>query len=386
MFGKFASITVLVVTVCLGLFIAGRIFGPSASPDQDILNDNVRPSLASMARQLQSTPSVPFTIGATEFNNFYDTTTDHFGDCGSGPVDSKIFSSCSESCAVGWTTSGEWLWYDFEAPITGNVDITLAVSSLGINKFVAIDVDGVQVGQISATGEGWDTFKARSIQNVPLAAGGHQLKLRFVSGMTNLCSISVNYSGAAPPAPAPTSAPPTANPTTRIKMYHEKGYFWQCDNVCDDSDPSKDFDPRWCLQCDGTTCQDNEFAKVRTCDASPSQTQNTMFMLVPTSSSGEEVRIQAANSNMCLTVTNYKDRTNKRNTRMKPCGTSNSQIWWTGGFGNFLSSSKFEIHPRGDPNYCLTTPHHPKDGEDSRVEKCAFARKDVSNWWIKFSP
>ena len=375
MFGNIPSILAIAATLCVGLLVVDHLHGSSSIPSSAIATQ----------RELQSTPSVPFTIGGTQYNDYFDTTSDHFGNCGSGPVDSKNFDTCSETCSVGWTAQNEWLVYDFEAASAGEVDITVSISSFGSNKIVAIDVDGSEVGTVSSPGEGWGVFRDRVVENVPLSAGSHQLKIRFISGNTNLCSISIGNSGPSPPTPQPTPAPPTDYPTTRIKMYHEQGYWWQCDNVCDDTDDTQDFDPKWCFQCDGNSCDDGEFAKLRTCDES-GQNQNTMFELVPVSDSWDEVKIRAANTNLCLTTTNYQDTSNRLNTKMRPCDDSDSQVWWTGGFGTFSGDDKFEVHPRGDSSYCLTTQHHPKDGEDGRVERCAFARKDVSNWWIKYSP
>lgn len=168
-----------------------------------------------------------------------------------------------------------------------------------------------------------------------------------------------------------------------MKMYHEQGYFWQCDNMCNTSDPSVDMDPKWCLQCDGTTCEEDEFAKVQTCD-NPTSSANTLFEFVSTTTMGE-VMIRAVATNMCLTTVNYTDTTIKMNTRMKTCGSTEGQIWWTAGFGEF-SGDKFEIHPQSETIWCLTTQHHPLDGEDARVERCGLARKDVSNWWVRYYP
>jgi len=300
-------------------------------------------------------------------------------------VDSKTFSTCI--CAVGWTAPGEWLLYDFQVLTAGNVDITVSISSYNPTKQIALDVDGEELAVWNAPGNGWDSFADRVVTNIPLDVGDHELKLRFLTGQTNVCMISLVYSDPLPPTP-PSTPPPSPPPaSTRIKMYHELGYFWQCDNVCDDSDPALDFDPKWCLQCDGTACEENEFARMRTCDETPASTENTMFELdITTTELGEEAKIKASNSNLCLTVEKYTDKTNRMNTKMKPCDGSDSQIWWTGGYGSFSGSVKFEVHPKGDPDYCLTTQHHPKDGEDARVEKCAFARKDVSNFWIKYTP
>jgi len=332
---------------------------------------------------------VPFAIGATQYTDFYDRSNEHIGNCGSGPVDSITFKDdiCGNrggQCGIGFTSAGEWLMYDFTMEDAGNIDITIRLASLSSSKKIAIDLDGSELATWRAPGQGWNDFLDRKVKGVPLGAGDHQLMLRFIDGYTNVCAISVDYSV---PGTAPTASPPTASPPTssssdvfRLKMYHEQGYFWQCDGVCDDSDPSKDNDPKWCLECDGTTCQENEYAKLHKCDSSPTSSGNTLFEFEPTSTKGE-VRIRAVGSNVCLTYDeDYKDKS--MNVRMKTCGGSR-QKWWTGGDGEF-SGSKFEIKPENVSNYCLTQQHHPLDDEDARLEKCSFARNDDTSLWLKY--
>ena len=170
------------------------------------------------------------------------------------------------------------------------------------------------------------------------------------------------------PPPTPKSG------TFRLKMYHEPGYWWQCDNVCDQSDITKDKDPMWCIQCDGDACDDAELIKIRTCSS-----DNSKFEFVATSELGK-VKIRVVGTNLCLMYESYASTL--RNTRLNPCGGS-GEIWSTHGQGSF-SGSKFELHPQGDATYCLTQQHHPKSGEDLRLEKCSVARADNTNWWMTY--
>ena len=158
-------------------------------------------------------------------------------------------------------------------------------------------------------------------------------------------------------------------------MYHEPGYWWQCDNVCDQSDITKDVDPKWCLECDGSACDDQELVKIRTCNS-----DNTKFEFVKTSNP-DEVQIRVAGTNLCVTYEHYADTL--RNTRLQTCGRS-GQTWWTGDMGSFVAGPRFELHPQGSTSYCLTQQHHPKSGEDVRLERCSTARHDDTAWWMKY--
>jgi len=375
---------------------------PQPSPPA---TDAPQPDTVTDPPQQETTfPTVPFDIGAVEYTDFYDTTETHSGNCGTGPVDSKfindqICNARGAECTVGWTKRDEWLRYDFTMAEAGMVDITIRISSFKDSKKVAIEVDGDEVARFNSPGLGFNNYDDRTVEGVSLGAGNHQLFVRFLTSQTNFCSLSITTSGPAPPTtptppppPPPTPTPPTpptphlpsSEDATRIKMYHEQGYFWQCDGVCDTSDPSVDVDPKWCLQCDGTTCQDDEFAFIRTCDTADTNS-NTLFELVPTPMAGE-VNIRAVNSNLCLTTENYTDKLNKLNTKMKTCTDGGSgQIWWAGGDGAF-ANDRFEIFPKGTTTYCLTTKHHPTDGEDARVERCGLARNDASSFWVKYDP
>ena len=70
---------------------AGRAPGEQLSPVQQAL-----------------TLAVPNRIRALDFDAFWDSTSSHFGNCGSGPVDAETTSDPgSGGCNVGWTAPGE---------------------------------------------------------------------------------------------------------------------------------------------------------------------------------------------------------------------------------------------------------------------------------------
>lgn len=382
---------------------------------------NAKHKLATLinGRQLQ-TRTVPFDIGALQYDAFSDSTEAHYGNCGAGPVDSKAVSDsiCIErngTCTVGWTKPGEWLQYAFSLEQDASVNIIARISSKRTNRQIAVQIDGAVVGLLDAPGAGFDNFQDQVIENVPVLQGDHDLRLFFENGNINVCSLSVTISALTPVSPLtpmptnPTQVPAaTPSPVTsaplpgtsapvpptssdgsfRLKMYHELGYFWQCDGQCDSSNPANDSDPMWCLQCDNTICQDGDYAHVRTCDTATANTGiNTMFEFVPTELPGQ-FKIKDVRSNTCLTTENYTDKSNKMNTRMKTCvdESGSNQIYETSGDGDSNGEGRFEIHPQDNTKYCLTTHHHPKDGEDARVERCGLARKDNSSYFEKFIP
>jgi len=467
---------------------------------QSKISDDHPAAVKQDRRELQVPYSVPFDIGALQYSGYYDSSEDHRGNCDvTNPVDAKSVSdsTCNArggECTVGWTESGEWLRYDFALADATTVDITIRLSSNRSSKQLALDVDNNVLATWNAPGQGFDTFEDRTLGNVSLAAGSHELYIRFINGQINVCSVSVQYSAPAPTTPAPTTlapttlapmvpptpapvvpptptpvVPPTAAPvlapTTshpsssplsdvfsesptvvssiapsptpvgpstpqpvpdptpqpqpspssaptitassspsiaapsssfRLKMYHEPGYWWQCDGVCDQSDITVDVDPRWCLECEGSptgVCDSGDFALIQTCDTGAAGATNSLFEFVPTASP-VQYKIKAVNTNLCLT--NNQDYTNlevRENTNMQTCSDvegviNNGQLWWTGGIGDFFSDGgNFEIRPAvGPTGYCLTTKHHPLNDEDARIEKCRWAQKDDSSLWVRYNP
>jgi len=344
-------------------------------------------------RQLQQrSVVVPFEIGALQYSDYLDSNSDHAGRyCGSGPVDAKksLDPKCIDrggECTVGWTKCDEWLRYDFETEHDDkDVDITIRFSSDQSSKQLELELDGELIETLNGPGKGFDDFEDEKVTRVSLKQGSHELYLHFVHGQINVCSISIDYSnasGSGGDERGPSPSPPSD--AFRLKMYHEPGYWWQCDGVCDKSDIDDDKDPKWCLECEGSGCDDGDYALLQSCD----REDNTFFNFVPTESR-DEYMISASGTDLCLTHHgNYDDRNaEKKNTKMERCSDNKEeQIWWSGGVGDFLKSNKFEIHPKGDATkYCLTTRHHPLNDEDARVERCSNARRyDDSSLWLRY--
>jgi hypothetical protein len=350
------------------------------------------------ARTLQTTSTAPVTlpweVGALDYSDFFDKTAAHYGNCDrSNPVDAKAVSDevCIQrggTCTVGWTKPGEWLAYDLYLDdsvkaATTSVDITIRAASNNPSKQFRVRMEGGNEKVWNAPGEGFDVFRDFKWENAPIPAStlGSNLPLRifveFINGNINICAIRVEDSN----SNANTTSPPTGGPTeaTRIKMWWQDGFFWQEETL----------DPFWCLECDGSTCNDGDYVRTRACDNVTLGTNNNALLDFVTTGSGgssgnDEYQMKDYATNMCLTAENYESE--KVNMRMRTCNSSSpGQVWWTA--EDFLSSTEpFEIHPQGTSSWCFTTHHHPKDGEDARLERCGLARKDNSSYWIRFDP
>jgi hypothetical protein len=152
-------------------------------------------------------------------------------------------------------------------------------------------------------------------------------------------------------------------------MYWEPGYNWQ----------EELFETFWCMECaSGKVCQENDVVYISDCD-----TANTYFEYV---GGGTKRQFRDVNSpkNLCLSLVPDGSAFANGNPpiRMKPCGNGNG-LWETKGYGSFASGA-YEMHPAGQKSWCITTQHHPKEGEEVRIERCGLARKDLSELWYRY--
>lgn len=146
-----------------------------------------------------SRTEIPGTIEAENFKRFNDSTRQHFGDCGSGPVDQQYTEDpTGGGCHIAWTTPGEWLEYDIQAPKAGHYDILLRLASQTAGKYVEIIVDDKPAGVVRAPGKGRQIWENAGAERIYLEAGSHTLRVRFWSIDTNLNYIQLVQSPAAP--------------------------------------------------------------------------------------------------------------------------------------------------------------------------------------------
>ena len=135
----------------------------------------------------QSPTALPARIEAEDFVRFSDTTADHFGDCGHGPVDQQVTQDVDGECNIGWTEPGEWLEYPIRG--VGRYELALRIASEKDGKRVEAFVDGRSLGVVDTVGTGWQSWVTRTLP-VTLDAGPHTLRVQFLDGWTNLNWLS----------------------------------------------------------------------------------------------------------------------------------------------------------------------------------------------------
>ncbi len=130
--------------------------------------------------------NIPSTIEAEDFVDFSDSTSGHFGDCGSGPVDQQTTSDQGGGCNIGWTSAGEWLEYVVQVNAAGDFDAALRLASNSGGKRVQLSVDGNVIGTVTSPSSGWQVWETRTISDFALSAGQHTVRATFLDGSVNL--------------------------------------------------------------------------------------------------------------------------------------------------------------------------------------------------------
>jgi hypothetical protein len=142
---------------------------------------------------------VPFHTSALDFADFVDSDDNHTGSCSEGgAVDSKltndsVCNSRGSQCTVGWTEPGEELTYIFESTTSDQmVNVVLRASSNTADKKFSVEIDSIpgEKRTFRSIGRGWDNFDDYEWR-VQLPSGTHNLKVKFVSGQVNVCSVGV---------------------------------------------------------------------------------------------------------------------------------------------------------------------------------------------------
>jgi hypothetical protein len=146
---------------------------------------------------------------------------------------------------------------------------------------------------------------------------------------------------------------------TRSFQYWEQGYYWQEETI----------ERFWCLQCEGSACQNGDEVEIRTCDS-----DNTYWNFVPNGSG--QVQFRIANTNLCL---QHEDQ---RRIVVRNCDSSYSRQFFGPGNGAF-GGSRFEIVTPATGG-CVSQQHHPKSGENIFSMPCETARKYDTSFWVKY--
>lgn len=137
----------------------------------------------------------------------------------------------------------------------------------------------------------------------------------------------------------------------RLKMYWEKGYFWQ------ESRREK----RYCAQCK-RSCNHGDQVWIRTCDGRSSR---QYFVSV-----GKTLRPNR-NRGVCLT------RTAERQIRLYKCVPGLPQQEWYG----ITFDDKFEL-VGNSVKKCFTQHHHPRSTEVLYMDKCDLSRLYKTSYWV----
>lgn len=106
-------------------------------------------------------------------------------------VDIETCTDAGGGYNLGYSTAGEWLEYTVDVANTDNYKVDLRVACDGTGRTVSLSIDGTVVSNniaIPNTG-GWQTWTTTSVNNVPISAGSHVLRLTI--GSTSY--VNINY-------------------------------------------------------------------------------------------------------------------------------------------------------------------------------------------------
>lgn len=145
----------------------------------------------------------------------------------------------------------------------------------------------------------------------------------------------------------------------RIKMYWEKGYYWQ----------EETFDRKWCVEC-RRECNDGVELAIHECN----KERNTRFQFVTTSGSSE-VQIKVSGMDLCWSLVG------RATIKLRACDSTNDRQKFTAGAGDF-NGKRFEISPIWGG--CLSQDHHPRDGEVLYKQGCDRPRYDTTSFFNKY--
>ena len=96
----------------------------------------------------------------------------------------------TDNCNVGWTAAGEYLDYQLDSP-GGTFEIRLRAASRGniVDRVIAAELDGADIGSVTFDGAGWQTYSDLSLGLVDIPSGAHTLRVIFSNGLVNLNHI-----------------------------------------------------------------------------------------------------------------------------------------------------------------------------------------------------
>ena len=149
----------------------------------------------------------------------------------------------------------------------------------------------------------------------------------------------------------------------QIRMYWEEGYCWQEEN----------FERPWCWECEGSSCGKNDMIVTMKCKSTSKQ----RFVYEEVKSNGMVIggKIKPyTRQDLCF------ERTRVNAYQLKTCDSNTNQI-----IVGFALDGRFELHPYGIEEKCLTQHHHPKSNEVIRAEFCESARSSKTSRWFLYN-
>jgi hypothetical protein len=144
--------------------------------------------------RLSTGVAIPSRIEAEAYVRYQDSTTGNSGGaCTSDNVDVQTTTDPNGGvCNIGWTTAGEWLEYDVRTSSTRAFNITARVASNTTTRTIHLELDGVNIGTLTAPSSGWQAFQDRTLSGINMTAGSHRVRVVFDTGNVNFNYLVFN--------------------------------------------------------------------------------------------------------------------------------------------------------------------------------------------------
>ncbi len=75
---------------------------------------------------------------------------------------------------------------------TRSFSITARLAATTTGRTIHLELDGVNIGSLTAPSSGWQAFQDKTLSGVNIAAGSHRLRVVFDTGSANLNYITFN--------------------------------------------------------------------------------------------------------------------------------------------------------------------------------------------------
>jgi hypothetical protein len=146
--------------------------------------------------------AIPGRIEAENFDDggegvaYHDTTAGNTGgQYRQTDVDVETTTDVGGGYSVGWVTAGEWLQYStvVTAANTFALEVRFAAAVQGGSFHVEVDSRDVTGPLTVVNTGGWQTWSSMTVNNIPLSAGPHLVRLAFDSAAPGGFVANVNY-------------------------------------------------------------------------------------------------------------------------------------------------------------------------------------------------